>query len=127
MSATPTNRTAARRRRWLSEVGWKYLVFLALTTAVGVWRDLGIGEITLATMWNATNTVILGAFVGENIKELSCPLGGGMLEEFLGGAFFDDPPAIHKHHAVRHGLGEPHLVCHDQHGHARLCKSSDDV
>jgi arabinogalactan oligomer/maltooligosaccharide transport system permease protein len=26
MSATPTNRTAARRRRWLSEVGWKYLV-----------------------------------------------------------------------------------------------------
>lgn len=46
-----------------------FFVFLALTTAVGVWRDLGIGEITLATMWNATNTVILGAFVATAFRE----------------------------------------------------------
>ncbi|MCT9820606.1 glycosyltransferase [Microbacterium sp. W1N] len=46
-----------------------FFLFLALTTVVGVWRDVGIGEVTLATMWNATNTVILGAFVVTAARE----------------------------------------------------------
>lgn len=46
-----------------------FFVFLALTTAVAVWRDVGIGELTLATLWNATNTVILGAFVVTAARE----------------------------------------------------------
>jgi cellulose synthase (UDP-forming) len=39
------------------------LVFLAATTAVGVWKDLGDGGLSLALAWNATNTVILAGFV----------------------------------------------------------------
>ncbi|MDM7829824.1 glycosyltransferase [Cellulomonas edaphi] len=38
-------------------------VFLALTTVVGVWKDLSNGYPSLALAWNATNTVILGGFV----------------------------------------------------------------
>ena len=38
-------------------------VFLALTTVVGAWKDLGNGYPSLAMAWNATNTVILGGFV----------------------------------------------------------------
>jgi cellulose synthase (UDP-forming) len=37
--------------------------FLLLTSAVGVWRDLDNGAITLASAWNLTNTLILGVFV----------------------------------------------------------------
>ncbi|MBF0816995.1 glycosyltransferase [Microbacterium paludicola] len=40
-----------------------FLVFLALTTLVGIWRDIDNGTPTLATAWNATNTVILAAFI----------------------------------------------------------------
>lgn len=46
-----------------------FFVFLAFTTAVGVWRDIGIGEMTLATAWNATNTIILGSFVVTAARE----------------------------------------------------------
>ncbi|WP_434810209.1 glycosyltransferase [Microbacterium sp. bgisy189] len=45
-------------------------VFLALTTVVAVWRDIDNGTVTLAMAWNATNTVILGAFLGAALREL---------------------------------------------------------
>lgn len=44
-------------------------VFLALTTAVAVWKDLGAGTVSLALAWNATNTLILGAFVVTAARE----------------------------------------------------------
>ena len=40
-----------------------FFVFLALTSVVAVWRDWGNGVATLATAWNLTNTLILGAFL----------------------------------------------------------------
>ena len=40
-----------------------FFVFLLLTSMVAVWRDVGIGTLTLATAWNVTNTLILGTFV----------------------------------------------------------------
>jgi len=46
-----------------------FFVFLALTTVVGVWRDAANGVFTLATAWNATNTVILGAFLVAVLRE----------------------------------------------------------
>jgi cellulose synthase (UDP-forming) len=46
-----------------------FFVFLALTTVVGVWRDADNGVFTLATAWNATNTVILGAFLVAALRE----------------------------------------------------------
>jgi cellulose synthase (UDP-forming) len=44
-------------------------VFLLLTSGVAVWRDVGIGSLTLATAWNVTNTVILGSFIGAALHE----------------------------------------------------------
>jgi cellulose synthase (UDP-forming) len=46
-----------------------FFVFLALTTVVAVWRDVENGVFTLATAWNATNTVILGAFLVAALRE----------------------------------------------------------
>jgi len=46
-----------------------FFVFLALTTVVAVWRDSENGVLTLATAWNATNTVILGAFLAAALRE----------------------------------------------------------
>jgi cellulose synthase (UDP-forming) len=46
-----------------------FFVFLALTTVVGVWRDITNGVFTLATAWNATNTLILGAFLVAVLRE----------------------------------------------------------
>lgn len=40
-----------------------FFVFLTLTSAVAIWRDTSNGVLTLATAWNITNTVILGAFM----------------------------------------------------------------
>ncbi|WP_233199156.1 HlyD family efflux transporter periplasmic adaptor subunit [Cryobacterium sp. M23] len=40
-----------------------FFVFLLLTSMVAIWRDVGIGTLTLATAWNVTNTLILGTFV----------------------------------------------------------------
>ena len=38
-----------------------FFVFLFLTSLVAIWRDVDNGVLTLATAWNVTNTVILGA------------------------------------------------------------------
>jgi len=46
-----------------------FFAFLGLTTVVGVWRDAENGVFTLATAWNATNTVILGAFLVAALRE----------------------------------------------------------
>ncbi|WP_084127995.1 glycosyltransferase [Demequina sp. NBRC 110055] len=46
-----------------------FFLFLALTSAVAVWRDVDNGVFTLATAWNVTNTVILGAFVWTAHRE----------------------------------------------------------
>ena len=46
-----------------------FFLFLALTTVVAIWRDADNGVFTLATAWNATNTVILGAFVVTALRE----------------------------------------------------------
>lgn len=46
-----------------------FFVLLLLTTAVGVWKDLGNGHLSLALAWNATNTLILGGFVVTAWKE----------------------------------------------------------
>ena len=43
--------------------------FLLLTSAVAVWRDIGHSQLTLATVWNITNTVILGGFVLAGLRE----------------------------------------------------------
>jgi cellulose synthase (UDP-forming) len=40
-----------------------FFVFLALTSAVAIWRDTHNGVFSLASAWNVTNTVILGAFL----------------------------------------------------------------
>lgn len=44
-------------------------LFLSLTSVVGVWRDLDNGVATLATAWNVTNSLILGAFMGAALRE----------------------------------------------------------
>ncbi|GAA4144477.1 glycosyltransferase family 2 protein [Leifsonia shinshuensis] len=46
-----------------------FCVFLALTSVVAIWRDESNGVLTLATAWNVTNTVILGAFVATAMRE----------------------------------------------------------
>jgi cellulose synthase (UDP-forming) len=38
-------------------------VFLLLSSAVAIWRDLDNSQLTLATAWNVTNTFILGGFM----------------------------------------------------------------
>ena len=38
-------------------------VFLLLTSVVAIWRDLDNSQLTLATAWNVTNTLILGSFM----------------------------------------------------------------
>ena len=43
--------------------------FLLLTSVVAVWRDIGHSQLTLATVWNITNTVILGVFVVAGLRE----------------------------------------------------------
>lgn len=44
-------------------------VFLLLTSAVSVWRDLGNSQLSLATAWSITNTFILGAFMVVALRE----------------------------------------------------------
>ena len=38
-------------------------VFLLLSSAIAIWRDMGNSQLTLATAWNVTNTFILGSFM----------------------------------------------------------------
>ncbi|MBX9471092.1 glycosyltransferase family 2 protein [Microcella sp.] len=40
-----------------------FFVFLALTSVVAIYKDLGNGALTLATAWNVTNTLIICAFI----------------------------------------------------------------
>jgi len=40
-----------------------FFLFLSLTSVVAIYRDISNGVLTLATAWNVTNTVILGAFL----------------------------------------------------------------
>ncbi len=40
-----------------------FFLFLSLTSVVAVFRDIANGVLTLATAWNVTNTLILGAFL----------------------------------------------------------------
>ncbi len=44
-------------------------VFLALTSAVAIWRDVNNAQASLATAWNLTNTVALGAFLAVAAAE----------------------------------------------------------
>ena len=44
-------------------------VFLALTSVVAIWRDLNNSQFSLATAWNLTNTVALGAFMVVALRE----------------------------------------------------------
>ena len=44
--------------------------FLFLTSIVAIYRDVTNGAITLATGWNVTNTLILGAFILTGFGEL---------------------------------------------------------
>ena len=44
--------------------------FLFLTSIVGVYKDVMNGTLTLATGWNVTNTLILGAFILTGFSEL---------------------------------------------------------
>lgn len=46
-----------------------FFLFLSLTSAVAIWRDMDNGVLTLATAWNITNTLILGAFVWTASRE----------------------------------------------------------
>lgn len=44
-------------------------VFLSLTSVVAIWRDLSNSQLTLATVWNLTNTIILAAFMIVALRE----------------------------------------------------------
>ncbi len=43
--------------------------FLALTSMVAVWRDIGNAQLSLATAWNVTNTFALGVFLLVALQE----------------------------------------------------------
>jgi cellulose synthase (UDP-forming) len=51
-------------------------VFLALTTVVGSWKLAVTGEFSLALLWNALNTAVLGAFVLTAFQESRRASGG---------------------------------------------------
>ncbi|MWB97182.1 glycosyltransferase family 2 protein [Agromyces seonyuensis] len=46
-----------------------FLLFLALTSVVAINRDVENGVLTIATAWNVTNTLILGAFALTGLRE----------------------------------------------------------
>jgi cellulose synthase (UDP-forming) len=46
-----------------------FFAFLLLTSAVGAWKDVSHGSLSLALIWNITNTAILGAFVLTAARE----------------------------------------------------------
>jgi cellulose synthase (UDP-forming) len=45
--------------------------FLAVTSAVGIYKDAGNQVVTLATAWNVTNMLILGVFIASAFGELA--------------------------------------------------------
>ena len=44
-------------------------VFLALTSVVAIWRDMLPSQLSIATVWNVTNTLILGTFMVVAFRE----------------------------------------------------------
>lgn len=46
-----------------------FLTFLVPTSVVAVWRDVDHHQVTLATVWNITNTLILAGFVLTGVRE----------------------------------------------------------
>lgn len=46
-----------------------FFVFLLLTSVVAGVKDFGNGSLTLATGWNVTNTIIIGAFIAAAVVE----------------------------------------------------------
>jgi cellulose synthase (UDP-forming) len=46
-----------------------FFVFVLLTSAVGILKDYSHETLTLATAWNVTNTVVLGAFILAALRE----------------------------------------------------------
>jgi cellulose synthase (UDP-forming) len=61
---------AGRRRSRPADSPFNFMIpqvlvfaFLLLSSVVAIWRDLTNSQLTLATAWNVTNTVILGAFM----------------------------------------------------------------
>ena len=48
-----------------------FFTFLLPTSFVAIWRDVNHSQLTLATLWNITNTIILGAFIGAAFRELA--------------------------------------------------------
>lgn len=58
-------------------------VFLAATTATGIWRDLLNSQLTIATLWCGLNTVILGTFILVALAEARRLRRGGGEESAL--------------------------------------------
>ena len=54
-----------------------FFVFLGLTSVVAIWRDWQNQVFTLATAWNVTNTIILGAFLVAAAREARTLRRGG--------------------------------------------------
>jgi len=46
-----------------------FFVFLLLTSIVAIYKDTGNGALTIATAWNVTNTIIIGAFIITAVVE----------------------------------------------------------
>jgi len=65
-----TGQTKARTSAFAFVRPQVYLfTFLALTCVVAIWRDVVNQQLTLATAWNLTNTLILGRFLLEAGRE----------------------------------------------------------
>jgi cellulose synthase (UDP-forming) len=43
--------------------------FLLLTSMVAISKDIGHQNLTLATAWNVTNTIVIGVFIGAAFRE----------------------------------------------------------
>ncbi|MFN4002663.1 glycosyltransferase family 2 protein [Microcella sp.] len=78
-----TNVLTGRRQRWHVTGGARrrsspfnvmvtqtlFFVFLLLTSFIALYKDAGNGALTLATAWNVTNTLIIGAFIVTAVVE----------------------------------------------------------
>lgn len=78
-----TNVLTGRRQKWHVTGGARkrsspfnfmipqtlFFFFLALTSVVAIYKDIGDGALTLATAWNVTNTLIIGSFIIAAVVE----------------------------------------------------------
>lgn len=46
-----------------------FFVFLLLTSVIAIWRDVQNWQLSIATAWNVTNTLILALFIGAAARE----------------------------------------------------------